>query len=56
MKPPNMTTLIDGLVERGFVVRSRDADDRTRQVLALTADGRRVLRDAERRSDDAIAG
>jgi DNA-binding MarR family transcriptional regulator len=54
MKPPNITTLIDGLVERGFVVRSRDADDRRRQVLALTAHGRRVLRDAERRCDDAL--
>jgi hypothetical protein len=39
---------------RGFVVRSRDADDRRRQVLALTALGRRVLRDAEHRCDDAL--
>jgi DNA-binding MarR family transcriptional regulator len=55
MKPPNITTLIDGLVERDFVVRSRDADDRRRQVLALTAHGRRTLRDAERKCDDALA-
>jgi DNA-binding MarR family transcriptional regulator len=55
MKPPNITTLIDALVERGFVIRSRDADDRRRQVLVLTAHGRRVLRDAERHCDDALA-
>jgi DNA-binding MarR family transcriptional regulator len=55
MKPPNITTLIDGLVERNLVVRSRDADDRRRQVVALTARGRRVLRAAERQCDDALA-
>ena len=55
MKPPNITTLVDGLVERGFVVRSRDAADRRRQVLALTAKGHRVLRDAERCCDDALS-
>jgi DNA-binding MarR family transcriptional regulator len=55
MKSPNITTLIDGLVGRRFVVRSRDVDDRRRQVLALTALGRRVLRDAECRCDDALA-
>jgi DNA-binding MarR family transcriptional regulator len=55
MKPPNITTLIDGLVGRNLVVRSRDAADGRRQVLALTAHGRRVLRDAERQCDDALA-
>jgi DNA-binding MarR family transcriptional regulator len=55
MKPPNITTLIGALVDRGFVVRSRDADDRRRQVLVLTAHGRRVVRDAERHCDDALA-
>jgi DNA-binding MarR family transcriptional regulator len=55
MKPPNITTLIDGLVQRKLVLRSRDADDRRRQVLALTAHGRRVLSDAERQCDDALA-
>jgi DNA-binding MarR family transcriptional regulator len=55
MKPPNITTLIGGLVERNLVVRSRDAADRRRQVLALTAHGRRVLRGAERQCDDALA-
>jgi DNA-binding MarR family transcriptional regulator len=54
MKSPNITTLIDGLVRQGLVMRSRDADDRRRQVLELTAGGRRVLRDAERRCDEAL--
>jgi DNA-binding MarR family transcriptional regulator len=54
MKPPNITTLVDGLVARGYVARGRSETDRRRQVLRLTTRGRRVLRDAESRSAKAL--
>jgi DNA-binding MarR family transcriptional regulator len=34
---------IDDLAERGFVQRTRDPEDRRRNVVALTASGRRTL-------------
>ena len=36
------TRLVDGLVERGWVVRTRDADDRRLVKLALTDEGGRI--------------
>ena len=37
--PSAMTRLLDGLVNRGFVARGRDARDRRRVVVNLTEDG-----------------
>ena len=54
MKGPNISTLIDGLVERGLVARARNTDDRRRQVLTLRTAGRRALRDADRRCARAL--
>jgi DNA-binding MarR family transcriptional regulator len=54
MKAPNVTAMIDGLVERGLLVRTRRADDRRRVDLALTASGRRVLQTAARQCNDAL--
>ena len=48
---PSVTTLVDGMVERGLVEREVDPDDRRRVNHLLTADGRRTLG----RADDAVA-
>ena len=40
VKPPSVTTVVDGLVKRRLVERTVDADDRRRVTHALTPDGR----------------
>jgi DNA-binding MarR family transcriptional regulator len=55
MEPPNVSTLVEGLVGRNLVSRRRDAADRRRVVLALTARGRKLLARAESRAGDALA-
>jgi DNA-binding MarR family transcriptional regulator len=44
---PTVTAVVDGLVERGYLSRSADADDRRATRITLTAAGRQALRDAE---------
>jgi DNA-binding MarR family transcriptional regulator len=39
VKPPSITALVDGLVRRGLVDRTEDADDRRRITIALTPAG-----------------
>ena len=59
MKPPNVTTLIDGLVERGFALRAKNPDDGRRVDLSITGEGEALLREAETRNDavlDYLAG
>jgi DNA-binding MarR family transcriptional regulator len=55
MKPPNVTTLIDGLVGRDLVRRKRDAEDGRRIVLHLTASGRTLLARANTQTGAALA-
>jgi len=55
MQPPNLSTLIDGLVGRGLVTRRRDPADRRRVVFSLTARGRAHLDRAEARTGAALA-
>jgi DNA-binding MarR family transcriptional regulator len=55
MQPPNVSTLIDGLVGRDLVVRGRDPADGRRIVLALTGRGRTLLARAEKRAEQALA-
>ncbi len=43
LHPSDMVALLDDLEARGWVVRSRDPDDRRRHALALTEGGREVL-------------
>jgi DNA-binding MarR family transcriptional regulator len=43
---PSMSTLIDGLVTRNFVVRRTHQDDRRRMTLTLTERGETTLRSA----------
>ena len=55
MKPPNVSTLVDGLVARGLITRSKDDADGRRWELQLTAGGANLLADAERRNDQTLA-
>lgn len=54
MKPPNVTILIDGLVERGLALRARNAEDGRRVDLSLTDQGAALLLEAETRSDAVL--
>lgn len=55
MQPPNVSTMIDGLVSRELVFRQRDPADRRRIVLSLTKRGNALLERAETRTSDALA-
>src|SRR5580658_8860135 len=44
---PSVTSVVEGLVQRGAVERAHSAEDRRRIALALTGDGRRLLAAAE---------
>jgi len=46
---PTVTAAVDGLEARGFVERCGDADDRRRVTISITADGRKVLAEADAR-------
>ena len=48
-----MVGLVDGLEAKGLVARRADAEDRRRNVLELTGDGRAALVRAVRASDEA---
>ena len=54
IKPPNLTTLLDGLTEAGLLVRRRKEFDRRRMTLALTEDGQRLLAMADEQCDKAL--
>jgi DNA-binding MarR family transcriptional regulator len=47
VRPPSVTSLVDGLVAKGLVRRGADAEDRRRQVVEVTASGEAALRDAD---------
>src|SRR5690606_39654135 len=57
---PTVTATLDWLEPRGYVVRSPDTTDRRRVEIAITADGRRALEEADRlvvdRLRDAMTG
>jgi DNA-binding MarR family transcriptional regulator len=54
MKAPNVTTLIDALVERGLVERGRHPEDGRRRELALTDEGRSLLDAANEHCERAL--
>ena len=47
VRPPSVTSLVDGLVAKGLVRRGADADDRRRQVLEVTPAGEAALHEAD---------
>jgi DNA-binding MarR family transcriptional regulator len=59
VRPPSLTTVVDGLVSRGLVERSHDPRDRRRVAHRLTDEGSRVLEHADRvvegRLDDILS-
>ena len=48
--------VIDGLQAKGLARRERDERDRRRQIVSLTASGKRTLRKVERMLDAAEPG
>jgi DNA-binding MarR family transcriptional regulator len=44
---PTVTAVVDGLVDRGYLKRTADCDDRRATRISLTAAGRRALYDTE---------
>jgi DNA-binding MarR family transcriptional regulator len=54
--PPSLTTVVDGLVARGLVERSHDAEDRRRVAHRLTDRGSRALADADAAVEERLRG
>jgi DNA-binding MarR family transcriptional regulator len=54
MKRPNVTKLIDGLVERGLALRARNSEDRRRVDLSVTDSAEALLLEAEKRCDAVL--
>jgi DNA-binding MarR family transcriptional regulator len=52
---PTITAAVDGLVERGFLLRSDIAGDRRAVRLSITAAGRGALKAAERSMAERLA-
>ena len=52
----DVVAFVDGLQQADLISRKRDERDRRRQILALTASGRRLLRRVERAMDAAEPG
>ena len=55
MKRPNVSVLIDGMVERGWVRRARSEADGRRIELELTRKGQEFLRQAEEACDATLS-
>jgi DNA-binding MarR family transcriptional regulator len=55
MRMSAITPLIDGLVDRGWVTRTADPDDRRRTNLDLTPAGERARRAARRRTRERLS-
>lgn len=55
VRPPTVTTVMNGLVEDGLVVRSRGTDDRRRVDYELTSIGEQALDRANEAADGALA-
>lgn len=55
VRPPTVTTVMNGLVDDGLVARARSADDRRRVDHELTPAGRRALDTANAAADEALA-
>jgi long-chain acyl-CoA synthetase len=56
VSPPSVSSVVDGLVNRGLVERRHGEDDRRRVPLQLTEEGREILAQADRHVDARLAG
>jgi DNA-binding MarR family transcriptional regulator len=54
MKPPNVTAVVTGLIERGLMTSAKSAEDKRRTQLAVTDEGRASLQQARHRCDQAL--
>lgn len=54
--PPAVTSIIDKLVDKGFVERKSEPQDRRRVVLSLTPAGRRAVRRVNDRRAEVLNG
>ena len=52
----DLVAFLDGLQQAGLIGRDRDQQDRRRQILTLTASGRRLLNKADKLLDDDAQG
>lgn len=55
MKRPNLTALLDGLVERGLIEKRRRSDDRRRVELVLSKAGAELFAAASEDAERALA-
>jgi DNA-binding MarR family transcriptional regulator len=53
---PSMSTLVDGLVARNFVIRRTHQDDRRRMDLTLTERGENTLQSARKGTQEYLKG
>ncbi|MEV7799951.1 MarR family transcriptional regulator [Microbacterium foliorum] len=52
---PSMTSMINGLEEQGFVIRTPDAEDRRRVQVDITEAGTEIVAQTIRRRDELLA-
>jgi DNA-binding MarR family transcriptional regulator len=52
MAPPNVTTVLDRLSDRGLLYRAPDPDDGRATIVLLTEDGKRLVRAVAAASND----
>lgn len=54
MAPPNVTTVLDRLSDRGLVYRAPDPDDGRATIVLLTEEGKRMVRAVSAARDDRV--
>ena len=55
VQPQSLTRVLASLEEQNLIKREQDAQDRRRHTIELTEDGRRLLREHMKSSDDWLA-
>lgn len=55
VQPQSLTRVLASLEEQGLIAREQDTQDRRRHTIELTGDGRQLLREHMKSSDDWLA-